>query len=299
LIHDLETDRYEARSHADVCIVGAGAAGIALAVELKRLGRSVLLLEGGGRLVEERAQTPYVSEIELTPYYQRAIQVEGLEGALLEDNLVWAALGMEQPQFAQLCISLSRWCPEPNFALLHKAALEGDGIEVWLHANAVQLLLEGEQVRGVRCRTQGDVEAVFTAAEYCFCLGAIESSRFFLQPREGGLPWNSSGLLGMHFQDHVDCTAATVKPLPGGAFHANFDTVFLHGYKYNPKLTLDEATQRTQGLLQAGATFFSKDSDVEVLTRVKGTVKKLLSGRLGEIDGAGAWCSPAQVILAF
>ena len=340
MIHNLETDRCETRPHADVCIVGAGAAGIALAVELKRLGRSVLLLEGGGRLVEERAQIPYVSEIgglpyrglqegrvralggtttkwggqsmefdplnfetrpwiscsgwpfaktELTPYYQRAIQVEGLEGALREDNLVWAALGMEQPQLAPLCISLSRWCLEPNFALLHKSALEGDGIEVWLHANAVQLLLDGEQVRGVRCRTQGDVEAVFTAAEYCFCLGAIESSRFFLQPREGGLPWNSSGLLGMHFQDHVDCTAATVKPLPGGAFHANFDTVFLHGYKYNPKLTLDEATQRTEGLLQAGATFFSEDSDVQGLTRLKGTAKKLLRGRFGEIDGAEAW----------
>lgn len=45
--------------HADVCIVGAGAAGIALAVELAFPGLEVLLLESGGLGVERDSQKLY------------------------------------------------------------------------------------------------------------------------------------------------------------------------------------------------------------------------------------------------
>ncbi len=53
---------------ADVCIVGAGAAGIVLAVELVRKGKRVLLLEGGGAEIEEAAQETYRSEVVGHPY---------------------------------------------------------------------------------------------------------------------------------------------------------------------------------------------------------------------------------------
>ena len=85
--------------------------------------------------------------------------------------------------------------------------------------------------------------ATFHATQFIFCLGGIESSRFFLQPRAGGLPWNSSGLLGKHFQDHVDCNAATVEPIHAGRFHQMFDNVFSDGFKYHPNLRLAAAEQ--------------------------------------------------------
>lgn len=47
----------------DVCVVGAGAAGITVAVALARLGRRVIVLEAGGRTVEHQAQDPYRSEV--------------------------------------------------------------------------------------------------------------------------------------------------------------------------------------------------------------------------------------------
>ena len=52
----------------DVCIVGAGAAGITLAVELLRLGRRVVLLEGGGSKFERRSQSLYDADIVGAPY---------------------------------------------------------------------------------------------------------------------------------------------------------------------------------------------------------------------------------------
>ena len=66
MIRDLEQEQPGAEQRADVCdvcIVGAGAAGIVLAVELARLGRRVTLLEGGGATIEQESQEPYRSEV--------------------------------------------------------------------------------------------------------------------------------------------------------------------------------------------------------------------------------------------
>ena len=338
MIRDLMQEKPQPDQRAQICIVGAGAAGIVLAVELSRRGKQVVLLEGGGHAVEEESQHVYGSESpdlphrglhegrvralggtttkwggqileldaldferrpwvaesgwpfpksELTRHYARALELEGVATSLLEDAAVWKALGMDSPEFAPLCLYFSRWCPEPNFAQLHRVALEGPKIDVWVHANAVELVMEDGQAKGVRCKTLGGTEAVFVADEYIFCLGAIESSRFFLQPRNEALPWNRSGLLGQHFQDHIDCTAALIEPLSAARFHDSFDAVFLRGYKYNPKLKLDSATQQREQLLQVGATFFSSDED-ESLPAIKNTAKNLLRGRFGSVSAADA-----------
>jgi choline dehydrogenase-like flavoprotein len=56
----VEIDSLKERSlETDICIVGAGAAGIVLAVELSRAGKNVTLLEGGGRNYSETVQNLY------------------------------------------------------------------------------------------------------------------------------------------------------------------------------------------------------------------------------------------------
>ena len=67
-IRDLERDLHGPEDSADVCIVGAGAAGIVLAVELLRLGKRVTLLEAGGLEIEPRSQDPYRSEVTGLPH---------------------------------------------------------------------------------------------------------------------------------------------------------------------------------------------------------------------------------------
>ncbi len=337
MIKDLQQLQPEPDSQADVCIVGAGAAGIVLALELSRLGKRVVLLEGGGRLPEVadqallhgkadalhhrglregRARTlggtttlwggqileldeldfqprPWVkqsgwpfSPTELQPYYERALELEGVADSIRTDAAVWHAVGTAQPHLDHLSAYVSRWCPEPNFARLHRHALENDpNIEVWLHANAVELLMQDDRATGVRCRTLTGQQAVFKASHYSFCLGAIESSRFFLQPREGGLPWNESGLLGRHFQDHIDCDAATVYPNDRKLFHSYFDAIFVRGFKYNPKLKLDADSQRAHEILNVGATFYSVSDEGDSLADAKLTAKNLLRGRFAELSG--------------
>ncbi len=321
-------------------MVGAGAAGIILTVELLRLGKSVVLLEGGGGEVEEASQEPYGSQIvglphqgihagrvrakggtttkwggqileldeedfaprdwvagsgwpfpksELTRFYARAMELEGLGRVLRHDDDVWRSIGGTTPVFAELEPYFSRWCPEPNFARLHEATLEKHpGLAVWLHANAVELVMEDGRAAGVRCRTLTGVETIFQASEYVFCLGGIESCRFFLQPREGRAAWNESGLLGKHFQDHIDVNVGAVAPRSLSRFHEVFDNVHNGAYTYHPKLRLANKVQRRLHTLNVAATMaFVSDVD-ETLAQIKGTAKHLLRGRFGELKPSDA-----------
>src|SRR6202048_1200614 len=58
----IETDGY------DVCVIGAGAAGIVLALDLAQRGARTLLLEAGGKGHEARSQDLYLGEISGIPY---------------------------------------------------------------------------------------------------------------------------------------------------------------------------------------------------------------------------------------
>ena len=338
MIYDLREASPEPNMRADVLIVGAGAGGIVLAVELARLGKRVTLLEAGGKTAEESTQDPYRSHLkerghrgihegrfrvhggtttqwggqileldaadfeshpwipgsgwpfpktELAPFYARALELEGVAGSMLDDRSVWEALHETPPTLADLELYFSRWCPEPNFARLHRQVLEqSPGIQVWLHANAVELQMAESAATGLLAKTHTGREVVFHASHFVFALGAIESSRFFLQPRPAGThPWNESGLLGRHFQDHIDSDAATIRPKNTAAFHQIFDSVFLRGYKYNPKLRLTREAQQQQQTLIAGGTVFSVSDADEALTSVKTTAKHLLRGRLNQVTG--------------
>src|SRR6201986_3978495 len=90
------------------------------------------------------------SRTELEPFYRRALDFEGLGNVLCNDADVWKSLGLPEPSFSDLQSYLTRWCPEPNFARLHSKTLDTtDDLQIWLHANAVELLLDGETGRAL------------------------------------------------------------------------------------------------------------------------------------------------------
>ncbi|MCU1252271.1 MAG: oxidoreductase [Edaphobacter sp.] len=334
MIHDLLNETPPLGFLADICIVGAGAAGITLAVEFARKGKKILLLEGGGAVREDSSQALYDSEVaglphrgihtgrirvkggttvrwggqileldaddfnprpavpesgwpfpktELIPFYERALHLEGLDKVERSDAAVWRDLNQPFTQFADLEAYLSRWCPEPNFARLHNKTLTSHpNIHLWLHASAVELITEGGTTTGLRCRTLTDVETIFHASRYIFALGGIESSRFFLQPRPGGLPWNRSGLLGQHFQDHIDCNAAAVHPHDLASFHDTFDPIITHGFKYLPKLRLPPHLQAQHGTLSIGSTMSFEDTG-KARMQAKHTIRNLTRGRFSDV----------------
>jgi choline dehydrogenase-like flavoprotein len=350
VIHDLLKDTPPADFHADICIAGAGAAGITLAVEFASKGKTVLLLEGGGAVREDSSQAIYNSEIvglphrgihtgrirvkggttvrwggqileldaldftarpgipdsgwpfpksELISFYERALSLEGLANVERSDAAVWRDLKLPFTQFEGLESYLSRWCPEPNFARLHdKTLATHPNIHVWLHASAVELLLEDETAQGIRVRTLTGIETIFRARHYIFALGGIESSRFFLQPREGGYPWSRSGLLGQHFQDHIDCNAARIEPFDLANFHDTFDPIVVHGYKYLPKLRLRPHLQSQLGTLNVGSTMSFEDTG-KARYQAKLTIRNIMRGRLSEVTRDNVFHTAKHVPMLF
>ena len=59
MIGDLETDEFGPVAEAEVCVLGAGPAGISLALELAEKNRNVILLESGGESYDVRTQGLY------------------------------------------------------------------------------------------------------------------------------------------------------------------------------------------------------------------------------------------------
>ena len=220
-------------------------------------------------------------------YYARAVEMEGLGKSLLNDDEVWRSLGLTPPAFANFETFFSRWCPETNYARLFHDELTSDPlIEVVVHANAVAPVMDGSVVRAIRTRALAGETHEFKAAHFVWCMGGIESARFFLQPELAAMPWNRSGLLGRHFQDHIIASAAAIEPVDRQAFNAAFANVFRGGYKYQPKMRLNPKVQQEEGILNVAALiFFHSDADA-VAAELKSTAKKLLQGKLADVTRA-------------
>src|SRR4051812_36163784 len=68
MIFDLHTNGALTDLESDVCIIGSGAAGLAVATELGNTALSVVVLEGGGEQFEDATQKLYDVEIDGSAY---------------------------------------------------------------------------------------------------------------------------------------------------------------------------------------------------------------------------------------
>jgi len=69
MLIDLEKSTHDVSLEAELCIVGAGAAGVALARDMMKAGRDVCLLEAGGMDFEEPTQSLFAGENVGMEYY--------------------------------------------------------------------------------------------------------------------------------------------------------------------------------------------------------------------------------------
>ena len=310
VIVDLEALAQPPELAADVCVIGAGAAGIILTVELIRLGKTVLLLEAGGLHPETATQHLYDSELtglphigihegrfrtfggtttkwggqileldeldferrpwvpesgwpiaksELTPFYRRALEMEGVAPCILNDADVWRALHTGPPELgAGLEPFFTRWCPQPDFGKLYRSQLQQEPkAHVCLHANFYRFVFtpSGDAVTHAACRTLDGREFCFAAREFVLCAGAIETARLLLQPiPDRTTPWDRGGNLGRFFQDHIDIPVAKLSPVSPVKFHLWFDNAYLNGFRYVPKIKLSAKLQEEFGVLAVGAS---------------------------------------------
>jgi choline dehydrogenase-like flavoprotein len=340
MIVDLQQHEAPPDLSADVCIVGAGAAGLVLAAELVRQGRRVLLLESGGLAAESSPQElnrcsytgqprrnadrgrqralggtttlwggqilelededftarPWVpgsgwpfAKSTLAPYYERALAAEGLSRAIRDDADVWREMHISPPKLGEAFAAyFTRWCPEPNFAHLYRELFQSPRLCVVLHATAVAMVFSEDDSRvcGIECVAPPWKRRTFSARAYALCLGTIEATRFLLQPMEGDQTpsWNRSGLLGKHFQSHIDGNVAAIPAESALKLQPRFANVYLHGLKYHPKFRLALPSQQREAILNTAASITCIHSSELELRRAKAAARNLAHGRLPEID---------------
>ncbi|QMV17481.1 hypothetical protein GOB94_01210 [Granulicella sp. 5B5] len=335
---------------ANVCIVGAGAAGILLATELAAQGLSVLLLEAGGLDLEARSQNLYrtdqpglpysgdtrgrfrtfggtttqwggqileldsfdfeprkhvkgsgwpIAKSVLAPFYERALNFEGLRLVEREDHRVWSGLGLGLcdlgPEFR---MAYSRWCPERDFAVLNRHMLrDSRWLRVLYHANVTGLVLNDTRssITGLRIRNYSGREEQVSAGRYIFALGGIEANRLLLQPlEEGTAPWQRNGLLGRNYQDHISLNGIVIRnistqPVARYFGYATFDT-----FRYHNKIQLSLAEQAKARTLNVAGTIgpWRKDDPA----RDDATVLLREALRKGRRPTAAEWKQAARYV---
>lgn len=200
-----------------------------------------------------------ISKAQLTPFYERALVAEGLRLVEREDHRVWSGLGLGLcdlgPEFR---MAYSRWCPERDFAVLHRHTLRNSrSLRVLYHANVTGLILNDARtsIAALRIRNYSGREAIITADRYILALGGIETNRLLLQPLEEGVaPWQRNGLLGRHYQDHISLNGIAIRDISTQPVARYFGYTTLDTFRYHNKVQLSLAEQAKARTLNVAGT---------------------------------------------
>src|SRR5581483_10165447 len=179
---------------APVVIVGAGPAGIVLALELRRRGVAAVMLAGGGDGFDPAFQA--LADAEIAPWYVPA-------AAYLDagEPTFAAPLPHLKPTAECRFDRLERWSGRRNLRRAHAAALERDpGLCVCLGPVATGLRIDpaSGHVAGIELDMPDGRHAVLSARAVALACGGLETTRLLLvaqaaQPRLFGGP---DGALG-------------------------------------------------------------------------------------------------------
>jgi choline dehydrogenase-like flavoprotein len=216
---------------------------------------------------------------ELECHYRTALELEGMAGSIEDDSVLRAKVGhVELPQ-PNLELRFSRWCPEPDFSVLHGAELKSSReIDCWVHATVGEFAVDGERVIAVHARS-GAHSMEVRARHFVVAVGAIETARLLLQPLPDGSqpPWIRLGCpVGHFFQDHLALECADVAPRRSEDLHQLLDMLYVGRFRYQPRLHLAAHVQREQRCLAAGGILVFRSHLAQFAAATRTAVKSFL-----------------------
>ncbi|MBU1213085.1 MAG: GMC family oxidoreductase [Alphaproteobacteria bacterium] len=225
-----------------------------------------------------------IGPCDLEAYHAEAFELLGLGQAENDDAAIWRRLGVDPQLGDELDLLLTRWVPTRNLARHFGADIEGlANLRVIVHANATGLAMDADRRRiaGLTAKTLDGGAATVTARNFVLACGSIEIARLMLHPATDGgpLPWHANQWLGRGFADHLNGPVADVKVRDYQAFHGLFDSVFLSGCKYYPRLRLSPAVQAASNSLDISGEFLFDTAFSQHLDNIKMFIRSLRDGR--------------------
>lgn len=230
-----------------------------------------------------------ISKSTLAPYYQRALEFEGLGALTRDQHELWTKRNVEQPDLGPLLqTDLSQWCPERDMGRRHAEAIATlPGLNVLLHANvaAFELDADGRRIVGAVCRNAAGEEVAVRAAAYALCVGGIETSRLLLQELADGseAPWTRSALVGRNFHDHLRVNVAKITNVGTADLGQIFNYFSVGTERFHPKIKLAPATQQEHGTLDVTGTIVETSDGVDNISRAFTTIKLIKSRHFDRI----------------
>ncbi len=221
---------------------------------------------------------------EIAEEYSEVISTLGLPAISDVNSVPWERIGSRRPDLSpNFDIVLTRWLRETNFSELFSADLEkARNLKVYLHSQVLRVETRpaDEGAPFVEAQSPAGVRFKFRSKKLVISCGTIESVRLMLASARlnPALPWAENHWVGKAFQDHLDYRAARIVPLDKEEFHKAFDNIYTGGFKYSPKLRLKEEVQRSEHLLNIGASIIFESSLAEHLDHLKSFAKALLRG---------------------
>lgn len=241
---------------------------------------------------------------ELGPYYHlanRFMQVDELD---YEED-IFKMFSMKRAGFNENLIRhhFSKWAPEPNFRIIYNDQLTKDVTVVY---NAVLTKIHiGQQskITAVTVNNFNGQSFSFDIEKLVLATGGIETIRILLNQDEhapGGIG-NHSGWLGKCFMDHPCIEVGQVQCDHPWKLQAGFNTHIKNKRKYSIRLSLAEAFQKKEKLLNGSASLFfdyaPEDRDPYAAIRNAIRNKKLPSLKQLSFDGLSSYVLSAFALL--
>ncbi|SHK64166.1 Choline dehydrogenase [Shimia gijangensis] len=249
------TSETRPQARYDVCIIGAGAAGISLAQKLRSQGLSVFLAEGGGEEWEDESQAIYQGDVKGDAYFDletarlryfggttnhwggmcRPLEELDFEAKTGFPLTAWPITRSDLDPFLNEARKIVEVATFPNdspldssddlrrvhfvfsppvrFGEKFRDQFSSDlGIDVVLHANAQDAVIENRRIQSVRFENFQNDSIEVNADAFILACGGIENNRLLLQwnrDHNDGLG-NQRGLVGRYWMEHPTQTIGEV-----------------------------------------------------------------------------------------
>jgi choline dehydrogenase-like flavoprotein len=225
-------------------------------------------------------------------YHRETYENLGMPAQFLDDESVFRHVKTEVPQFPDgFELFLTRWMRLPSLAATYRAQLESHPkIEVLLNHTVTGITGTGTKVESLKVASADGTEHVLRARDVVLAAGTFENVRLLLHAAETdawSCPWRDNGNIGLFFQDHLGGRVGAVQPLDRRRFLDLFTTIVIGGFRFLPKLRLNDENLRRERILNIHAMMFCESSFSENMVFLRQFMKAVIYGRrvsnLGEL----------------
>lgn len=222
------------------------------------------------------------------PYYAEVERLMGVDALPFGAELL-AAVGRGPVDFQAMRLRFSKWAPfgRRNLAqTVGRELLEHAGVRVVSHANAVELVVEGRRVSGVRVVDYRGRSTVAPADGVVVAMGTVESARLLLLSHDA-VP-NAFDQMGRGFHDHVSLRAAALEGAAREAVLERLGPAFVEGTLHTAKVEAGDALRVREGLLAVMGHVVIEEPEDSGTAAIRNLLRSVQRGELREALGRNA-----------